>query len=483
MSSVQRLLICLIPILLLWSCHQPEPLVVEQIQKNGAPSSLVLTGPLHHPDILVDGLSVFDPIRRDGIETDEEVVHSLFEFMSNEFFVWNAPIGEELGTYLYGYGYGLCHMQSKVLAALWHERGIKGRLVSWPRHTMAEAEVDGVWRLYDAQHHVDYSRKGLPVSFSHLKNNHLLIEDLDPVGYGAAYWHQLIENAEVEKDRIRKTLKKPDLSLQKGQQLVLRRRETNARFPLFSSEQPHTAPRSHLVPLFELALRHQFRDEQVQLHTRLPVLGISLEGMDQVKVRISGGASLEGDASEISTLLHGETRKLVFEAPAGSQLTVTYGLAAWCGNRLFGADTSKITLLAQRDSGTIAFNTTASAPLVRLGPLVQSAGDPQLFQATLSWENLHGEPLQYHLFFDELSSSFPLEVWRYLGRLDWEWRSEVHGASGQAVLPFRWKPGASSPYRPEKYGTVFFHGRGPHLRAGLSQAILHFDRASTKPHL
>lgn len=102
MSSVQRLLICLIPILLLWSCHQPEPLVVEQIQKNGAPSSLVLTGPLHHPDILVDGLSVFDPIRRDGIETDEEVVHSLFEFMSNEFLCGMRRLERSLGPIFTG---------------------------------------------------------------------------------------------------------------------------------------------------------------------------------------------------------------------------------------------------------------------------------------------------------------------------------------------------------------------------------------------
>ncbi len=476
MIKVYRLLVFTPLLLFSISCRKGESVVADSQTSSEPLASIVLEGPLKNPDLLVDGVSIFDPVPLTGAESEQEVADKVYEFVRDSFYVWNAPQGKKLGTYLYGYGYSLCHMQSKVLAALWHQRGVSGRIVSWPKHTMAEAKVDGQWLLYDPQHRVHYTRLlERPVSFQSLQENLDIIKDIDPVGYGGEYWRDLIRRAEVDKDPVRKALPKPNLSLTSGQRLVIEPRVTESPFALPSSPAPDTQPRSHLIPLYEVTLHHEFQSSKAKFLTGLPILGISGNRDREISVTVSGGESRKGTVGEISNFVHGETRKIQIQAPVGSQLSITYALAAWCGDRVFKKDKEsyELTLRSDDGGGGLQVKPKLASPSIHLSSLVQSKEDPFLFHTLLSWRHFD-KGSEYQIFVDELSSSFPLEAWRHLDQRLWTWNEEADPPEGSALLQFRWQPGAGGPYRPEKYRTLLLSARGPGLASGSIRKTTHF---------
>ena len=147
--------------LLTFACNQSPKPASERTSSVGVTTAfdeLEISGEFQDMTLAVNGVSIFDPLESSEGLSEEEKADAVFQFLSEEFTVWNANLGQEAGSYLFGYGYGLCGVESTVICALWKEVGLEARTVAWDRHTMAEVRVDGHWQIFDAQHRIKLLR-------------------------------------------------------------------------------------------------------------------------------------------------------------------------------------------------------------------------------------------------------------------------------------------------------------------------------------
>ena len=471
-------------LILLAACqsNQPQNHTSAQFEIGEPIAQIEVTGAFKNLRLHVDGKDIFDPVKQDPSKSEAQNAERVFRFMSQSFFIWNAPNGLSLSEYLYGYGYGLCGMQSRVMSALWQEHGVDARIVAWPRHTMAEARVEGQWRIFDAQHRVDFSEiNNHSVSFLDIQQKPSLTpEGLDPIGYHSSYLRDLFGKADVDYSANRDRLTRPNFSLKEGQTLKIRPRQSISDFTVPIAATPDTAKRTHVIPLYEVSIHHQFNGQPVTLHTGLPISGLRFNGSGPLEARVEKGQNHSGEPQEISAALSGETRPVKFQAKSG-ELVLVWHLAGWCGDRLFKAPAGAI-VHAQTDHGAAEITPVSNNKLPRIHiesiDGFASLTGQQSLKIKLKWENIHSDiPLKYQIYLDELSSSLPLEAWQYVVEWQWVWDPETMGSAGETTLTKTWSPPINtSPYRPGHSRTLLAHLKGPGVINGpTNHLIRHYD--------
>lgn len=139
--------------------------------------------------------------------TDRQKAEALFQFVVHDIRDWYYPAQgldltvEDLGVLIWNFGYGFCYDMGRLQAGLWHEAGLRSRIVAWPQHTLAEVYYDDAWHLYDLQHRSFYEKPdGSVASFAEIKQDPTLFQGalnqlgLDPIGYPPhhmAHWYQI----------------------------------------------------------------------------------------------------------------------------------------------------------------------------------------------------------------------------------------------------------------------------------------------------
>ncbi|MCB9397806.1 MAG: transglutaminase domain-containing protein [Acidobacteria bacterium] len=134
---------------------------------------------------------------------------ALFQFLVEEIDDWYFPaqghdlITEDVGAFLWRFGFGFCFDLSRVLVQFWNSVGLPARVVAWQHHTVAEVYFDNAWHLFDAQHRSFYlNEDGQIASFAELKAEPALLAQnldewgLDPIGYTAPYLASVYRQAE-----------------------------------------------------------------------------------------------------------------------------------------------------------------------------------------------------------------------------------------------------------------------------------------------
>lgn len=466
--TVLLAMLLVVGLLIIWK--RPAPLQALNLPQVGqGDNTLRVSGVRGALVFEVEGVNLFDAVPLNSQETAEQSADRVFDFVSREIVVWENPSGHDLGDALYGYGFGLCKRESGILLALWRRHGIKGRLVSWPKHVMSEAYLDGHWQVFDAQHRLNYSKfMKKPVCFEDLAQAETLQgSGLDPIGYGHGYLRDLFALASVDKEPKRDTYDSPGLKLDANQTLWIRPRSSIATHDLPLPEKDReTRDRTHLIPLYELVLEHRFGSGEAHLSTGLPLLGLDWEGGSDLQARLPFGRAIK-DFEQ----LKGRSKTVIFRMDEGARLEVAYALANWVGERLFRAlAQDRLKLKTSHGQGVVQLSKT-SAALIQISEFDISPpsqdGTRQL-QVTLSWENMTAaEPQNYQLYLDVLSSDLTLEVWRYLQNWEWRWHPGKDGPRGQTHFSFPWKPEKTAgPYRPAHVRTLLAHVKGPGVVAG-----------------
>ena len=475
MPSLNRLTVWGYLLLFLLIGCGPEKEARIAVSKNlpeGKLTEVRLQGPLMNPDLRVNQVSIFEPVPGIDDLSQAEQAEQLYDFVKESIVVWNAPLGRELSTSLYGYGYALCSVESEILAALWHQRNIPGRLVSWSRHTVAEAKIGEQWKCFDAQHQLSFATpEGEPLDFDEVRRKGGF-PPIDPVGYGAAYLTDLYREAEVKRKRVKARLVRPNLSLSATQSITLRKRESTSPFPLPISAQPDTRPRTHLVPLYELSIHHTFGSEPHTFDPGLPLIGLEFKPVEGTKFRVRGGPDLIDPSPDVANqALHNYTKGLTVSMPERSELVLTYALAAWIGDRIFAADPgSTLDLITIGEGGSLNLIESDATPRVWIKEFRGVGKQEQReMSLTLAWENLDpSQPLTFELHLEELSSSLPLELWRPIKIWHGSLSAEETTSHGSRV--FLWTgptDKGASPYRPAQFETYLAHLSGPHVVAGV----------------
>ena len=442
---------------------------------------LVIQGPAPKLDLQVDGRSVFEVIPANGSEKDR--VEAIFRFMSEEYTPWNADVTIPESALFYGYGFGMCGEQSRIMARLWFEHGVKSRVVSLPRHVMAEAEVDGVWQLFDAQHRMDFSSfLNQPVSLATIREKpDVLPEGIDPIG---VTWEHMLEvyladGNEPNYGLIGHGSTVPVLDLTAQQQLMIRPRPTGTHYPLRLLE-PNERPRlDNLLPFYELVLTHRFDDDSMaELLTWLPILDVRFEDGQPERLhkdRAEEVNLVDPQVESYGAILAGHSGKLLAQMPAGGTMHVTYALAGWVGNRLFSSDTGvRYHTTGQRDREPQAWRNDPSRPEISLKNITLPDADEIAFrqtvpvQVTLQWERLTSStPLMFELIMDEMVSDLPLQNMRLVDRVVFAWDPQLHGRDGETEITLNWKVVPYyGYYRPHYYRSFVIQVVGPHVTAG-----------------
>ncbi len=141
--------------------------------------------------------------------SDREKAELIYYFVVEEMRDWYFPAQgidltvEDLNVLIWGFGYGFCYDLSRLMVGLWDRAGLRGRIVAWPRHTLAEVYYDGDWHMYDAQHRMFYlNEQNQVASFALLKTNpSILAQQLDavghdPIGYPPEYLATVFQQAD-----------------------------------------------------------------------------------------------------------------------------------------------------------------------------------------------------------------------------------------------------------------------------------------------
>jgi len=165
------------PAVVAWRLH--GPVRGYRIQAEGQPAVGDLKGLVRH-------------LTRHA-ESDRDKAEALFRFVVNDIKDWYYPAQgidltvEDLGVLIWGFGFGFCYDLGRLQAGLWHQAGLRSRIVGWPQHTVAEVFYEGAWHLYDLQHRSFYlDDRGQVASFAQIKENpQLLFQGLNEFGLDA----------------------------------------------------------------------------------------------------------------------------------------------------------------------------------------------------------------------------------------------------------------------------------------------------------
>lgn len=423
-----------------------------------------ISGPI---TLTVDGTPLLQIMEPDPTRSQEATANALFQFLADNYHVWTIPQNTTPQASLYGYGFGLCQMESRILCSLWYQNDLKARLIAWDKHTMAEVRWDDTWRIYDAQHKVNFSNLWQkPTSFADLVKGPAYPETaLDPIGYGDEIMQSWYEEAKPKRRPRSNRIERPLNHIQQAQVITIRPRISDTPFTLPVNPAPRNRLRDNLLPGYLLTIEQESDGAPITLDTGLPILGVGPQ------LQANGKAKVDGKVVGIDAL-KGTCKPVHFTLPAGRMLEVHYALADWIGKRLFQSGT-QLALPAQHETTSLKVFTNTEQPQVALTNL---SWEPETnskawhFQCDIIWKNITDQaPLSYHFFFDELSSDLPLEVWRYLHDWAWTWNPDEHGSSGKHTVKLVFRPenkATDTLRRPEQYRTLMIHGKGPYLPAG-----------------
>ncbi|MDJ0840424.1 MAG: hypothetical protein QNK37_28195 [Acidobacteriota bacterium] len=459
---------------LLVACHPPElpdkgttvaplpPVVSATVDR---PTSMIEIsghdGPLN---ILVDDTPLFQTIAPDPKRSDAETAAEVFRFVSENLFVWNPEGKVSIAGVLYGYGFGMCGMESRILVNLWGQHGIEGRQILWDYHVMAEAFFDNAWHVYDGQHRTDFSALwGKPTSIEDLRAGRAYPEPgLDGIGYSHDVLQEWYTRAEPRLKKGSKWMDEPKLHLKPDHRLRIYPRAGDGALPLPVMMQAQNRTREHLVPGYVLEWSAAVGKKPLELRPGLPVLAVELpEGVEgkitTKKARVSAAETRQ---------LRGSTLPMTFHFPQGTQVTVRYALAGWVGDRLFRAgagisfpDSNANLVLVEDDQPRVIPRDLSIRPQDDKGMVAM--------EFTVEWRHMRGDRRDYHFYLDELSSELPFEAWRYVKDWEWFWEADKHGEAGSEKVRISYKPGLGhSPRRPGRYRTLLVHVTGPGVRAG-----------------
>lgn len=417
--------------------------------------------------LLVDGVPLFDPVPVLPDRTPALTADLVFQFLAQHYVPWTIPRNTSAGASFFGYGFGLCHMQSRILSSLWSEHGINARLIAWPQHTMVEAFFDERWHVFDAQHKVNFSRLwGKPICFEDLAKGHAYPSPgLDPIGYGHAVMQRWYQDARPKRKSQKQVLKRPLSHLSPDQVLLISPRLSQSPFSLPVVPAPGNRLRDALIPGYLLVLSQISKGAPIRLDSDLPILGVSGDVLQM-------GSALVNGKSVALNALKGVIEPVSFSLPAGKLLRVHYALAAWVGDRLLkpGAQLAfnqpqlgaEISAVIQPDQAHVSLSDLRSS-----GPSPEGAWSCSY---SINWQNLNDlDPLDFTLFATEISSELPVEAWRYLETQSWTWLPQSHGPNGSQSLSFVYLPQArplATLRRPARFRTLLIYIKGPAVLAG-----------------
>jgi hypothetical protein len=438
--------------------------------------SLEIAGTFENLVPTLDGLSVFEPVSVPA-EVDRQIaVDDVFDFMSRSFHPWQGSSVGDLSAHLFGYGFGFSHVHAALTAALWREQGVEARVVNLGgRHTMAEARVDGAWRLYDAQQRCDFSgANGGSVSLDDMRQDPARISAaLDPAGTSLEFLRTLLLDTAVGYDPAPESLRRPTLTLGAGQTMTIRRRSADATPWTVSEVSALDRNRDHLVPLYEIVIHDDLREPVVTIDTGLPMIDLSITGRGSLLPIVDGRAVIAEDgSSSLATALRGTTAPVTFvvasSRPTG--VTATYLMAGWIGDRLF-QDAVGSTLGFPVETGSIRVGSVPRSAIPRVGIRSVSAIPDGAagfeVRVELAWTNLGGNvPLSYQIELEELAGSLPLQVWDHLLDWGWVWHPDAMDPSGTMAF-------TGNVRLAERIGpvadrrTLLAHVRGPGVATGV----------------
>ena len=462
-------------LLVFTGCYRPSLMPVAtpvELPENLA--AISIRGDAREVDLRVGGRSVFQPVSPAPDSSPKAQAQALVAFAQAHLLFW--PLAEDLSleAHLFGLGAGDTGDQSRLLVALAKERGISGRLVSLPGHQLAELRYENHWHLVDSRFQLYPSlREPEPVDLVTLRDHpDRLAEALSPAGYGPSFPRETYSSGELHYAPERARITPPRWSPGPGQVWTIRPRPSEAQDALtaWAGED-----RIHLLPLYHLEVKHVFDGRDLDLSPGLPILGVSFEGT--LRVRTGNLAHVADNPGALSSFLMGKTRPFSFSMARGSELTLTYGLAGWVGDRLFKAQGEQLALYGTSGELNLHFHTRAGKPEIVLGPLQTMEDDEGRVRisAAISWTRIHQDhPMTYHLYLEELASHWSSEVLQRVDYRIWSWDPERMNASGREMLTWSWQPGSiHSPFRDAALRTFLLHARGPWLDSGNNPGPAH----------
>jgi len=439
-------------------------------------AELRVNGPVGELDFTLDGVSVFQPVNIPNDTTVTEKAHTIFEFVSKNMPSWNVNSRTNTSGLLFGTGYGMCIDQARVLVALWHRYGIEGRLVTSADHSAAEARIDGTWRFFDPQHHLDHSEKfGSPTSVSDLR---ALTPPwpfrFDEYGYQTD-WLQRTYSGMEPQERVERWLEiqRPSLALKEGESLVIRARSTISKTALPLSPVPLSKLRAGLINTYELQLKHMFGEnaETVCFESGLPLIDIQVKPRSIQKVkwqRWDERRLSEISLSNLQQRMLGSVSPLCLHGSPSSTITVSYALAGWIGDRLLRPPTgSQIRILADRPC-VAEYISGRNDTIVKLGEVsVVSAtgwGQESHARVEIEWKKLEA-PTHYQIVVEELASLLLIERLRDLAVFETVLPSNGMSPTGADFINLKWSEPEPWPNRGgseaiERYLLIRLQGHG-----------------------
>ncbi len=442
-------------------------------------AAVELIGPVPRVDLLVDGASIFEPLSFEEGLSETEKVARIFAFARDRFLPWDARRTVQLDALFFGYGFGFCGEQSRILASLCHQYGIPARVVSITHHVMAEVRVGDSWRLLDPQHRCDFSLlQGQPVSFAHLRDHSFsLPTDTDPVGYLWSHMRKIYDKGEPAYAAVTWSLRPPGLGLNPNQKMVIRPRPTGDyyRLPIVYHRRPDY--QADIIPFYLVEIEHLFDTE----HSRalfvksLPILAANFKN-GVIKSILLDKRSLEtvpSDAASLTALLAGSAKKVVVSMAPGASFSLTYALSGWIGDALFKAEKGQLlTTSPPLDPSRLVLHRQSNRPRLWVRdlqvPIDDQPRDHYTLRIRLAWKNLHWKQSQsFRLVVDELKTGIPMEYLDTVGAETFVWDPAAQGPNGSVALVMKWAPRKQkSILSPDHYRILLVQVSGPGVRAG-----------------
>jgi hypothetical protein len=214
-------------------------------------------------------------------------------------------------------------------------------------------------------------------------------------------------------------------------------------------------------------------DMCIQIFTGLPI--INIEGREDVLFRVKTKVKDQFKEMTIRALMAtvaGETTSLWLEAPLANQISVTYSLAKWVGDRIIKSPTGKDVQFFSKTKATLDIKYEEDLSRVWLDKL-SIIGTPVIGQkidlaVRINWSDMPlDEKRTYRVLMDELSSELNLEVRQYLGEHSWVYNPGEVPIMGEQIIKFQWNVTRhSSPYRSSLNRTILARIIGPGIESG-----------------
>ncbi len=442
-------------------------------------SAVELIGPVPGVDILVDGASIFQPLSFEQGLPETEKVARIFAFARDRFLPWDARKSVQLDELFFGYGFGFCGEQSRILASLCYQYGIPARVVSITHHVMAEVRLENNWLLLDPQHRCDFSAiQGQPVSFADLRaHSFSLPPDTDPVGYLWSHMRKIYDKGEPAYAEVNWSLQPPGLDLKPNQKMVIRPRPTGDYYqlPIVYFRRPDY--QADIIPFYLVEQEHRFDREHPKavFEKSLPILAANFKNGALKNILLDNRPleTVPSDALSLSALLAGSAQKVVVTMAPGASFSLTYALSGWVGDALFKAKPGQL-LTTDPPLGPLQLVLHQQSRRPRLWvqdlqvPNDHKPRDHYPLRIRLAWKNLHWKQSQsFRLVVDELKTGIPMEYLDTVATETFIWDPGAQGPNGTVEMVVKWIPRPQkSILSPDHYRILLVQVSGPGVRAG-----------------